>query len=110
MARKRSLERGEKKKKQAILVFHGGFRVKSVERFLLRWGDEVNRKLAIVPELKSMKSGSEQSSWVGEERAMNQCGKWGGRKREREGPEVTEREIWRRRRLSKKGGREEKRI
>ena len=41
----------EKNKKQAILVFHGGFRVKSVERFLLRLGDEVNMKLAIVTEL-----------------------------------------------------------
>ena len=40
-----------KNKKQAILVFHGGFRVKSVERFLLRLGDEVNMKLAIVTEL-----------------------------------------------------------
>lgn len=53
-----------KKKKQAILVFNGGFRVKSVERFLLRLGDEVYMKLAIVTELKSMNSGSEQSIWV----------------------------------------------
>lgn len=54
----------KKKKKQAILVFNGGFQVKSVERFLLRLGDEVNMKLAIVTELKSMNSGSEQSNWV----------------------------------------------
>ena len=54
----------KKKKKQAILVFNGGFQVKSVERFLLRLGDEVNMNLAIVTELKSMNSGSEQSNWV----------------------------------------------